>query len=66
MKHQFATLDEGAITCKKHQQETMRKTNSGFIFCPICKRNQIARARNEILRDICGTSARVARLDMGL
>ena len=30
------------------------------------KRNAIKRERNEILSDIAGTSARAARLDMGL
>ena len=29
-------------------------------------RNKNAREKNELLRDLCGTSARVARLDMGL
>ncbi len=28
--------------------------------------NVIARQKNEVLRDFCGTSARQARLDMGL
>lgn len=30
------------------------------------KRNAHKREENQILRDMCGTSARVARLDMGL
>ena len=30
------------------------------------KRNADARARNQILRDLCGTSARAAKEDMGL
>jgi hypothetical protein len=30
------------------------------------QRNAAARARNQILRDLCGTSARAAREDMGL
>ena len=30
------------------------------------ERNEAARARNEILRDICGTSAAAARRDMGI
>ena len=29
-------------------------------------RTQVRRARNQILRDMCGTSARAARADMGL
>jgi hypothetical protein len=28
--------------------------------------NEYRRAQNEVLRDLCGTSARAARLDMGL
>jgi hypothetical protein len=67
MKYENVITEDGIyVTCKKHFNQGMRKTQSGFIFCPICKRNQIARARNEILRDICGTSARAAKEDMGI
>lgn len=41
--------------------------------CELCadrartrKTNRINRERNEVLKDICGTSARAAKLDMGL
>lgn len=34
--------------------------------CKFCKRNQYARERNAALRELCGTSARAAREDMGL
>lgn len=30
------------------------------------KSNRYAREKNEMLRDLCGTSARAAKLDMGL
>jgi hypothetical protein len=43
------------------------------MWCALCQReakkaqrNQVSRERNAILREVCGTSARAARLDMGL
>ena len=66
MRNEYAVINGIPVVCRKHENETMRKTQLGFMFCPICKRNQVARVRNEILRDICGTSARQAKIDMGL
>lgn len=44
-----------SITMSEHR-EKIRKI----------RRNKQRRAKNRILRDLCGTSARAARLDMGL
>lgn len=66
MRTTVATKEGIPIVCRKHQNEIMRQTEKGFIFCRKCKRNRIARDRNSILRDMCGTSARAAKLDMGL
>ena len=54
------------VVCPKHKLYQMRETEKGFIFCAHCRRNRIARDRNSILREVCGTSARAAREDMGL
>ena len=60
------------MTCWKCGTETDRpsKARPERGYCKKClqrnQRNAAARARNQILRDICGTSARAAREDMGL
>lgn len=66
MKHIYVTVDGIPVVCRKHENETMRVATSGYQYCPICKRNSVRRAQNQILRDITGTSARAAREDMGL
>lgn len=53
------------VTCNKHKNEVMRQGKNEVMFCPFCRKNQIAREQNQILRDICGTSARAAKADMG-
>lgn len=66
MNDSIETKDGLPIVCKKHTTEIMRQKASGFIYCRSCMRNRIARDRNAILRDLCGTSARAAKKDMGL
>jgi len=49
-----------------------RKSSECAYNCPVSQtlkrieRNAQKRAENQILRDLCGTSARAARADMGL
>ena len=38
----------------------------GWWFCPKCLRNKNKREQNAALRELCGTSARAAREDMGM
>jgi hypothetical protein len=57
------------IICKKPAVDDRR--TCGAAICQRkhlkrCKRNARRRAENAILRDLCGTSARAARIDMGL
>jgi len=66
MKYQKVIIKGKPVVCPKHENEILRQTNKYNRFCPRCKRNSIARARNQILRDVCGTSARAAKIDMGL
>ena len=66
MKYQYAVKDGIPIVCKKHTNETMRISQSGFMFCATCKRNAVARQRNEMLSLVCGCSARQAKIDMGI
>jgi len=54
------------VTCKKHPQEIIKTDATGKLYCPKCRRNRDRRLQNAMLRDLCGTSARAARLDMGL
>jgi len=37
-----------------------------YVYCPKCRRNKRRRMDNAALRELCGTSARAAREDMGL
>ena len=52
-------------TCRKHDV-LMRHDRNGVYHCPTCRRNFNRRAVDSLLRDLCGTSARAARKDMGL
>ena len=53
------------MKCPKHKADLKRDGN-GILHCPKCRRNRLKRQENEILRMLCGTSARAARADMGL
>ena len=67
MKTIPAVKDCFPIHCRKHINEQMRQNPvTGHIFCRSCHKNRVARDKNSILRDLCGTSARAAREDMGL
>jgi len=66
MKHENYAVEGIPVVCKKHNGQVMKLSVNKMPFCPICKRNRIARDRNSILRELCGTSARAAKLDMGL
>ena len=60
-------METGVMTCSKHAAQPMKVYPiSHKIYCPKCERNLQRRVENEILRDLCGTSARAAREDMGL
>ena len=48
------------LIIEKDQPEKYRKLRIKIT------RNRYARERNQILRDLCGTSARQARIDMGM
>lgn len=53
--------------CQKHVGYFMRQDKKTLRqYCPQCEKNANKRAENQILRDLCGTSARAAREDMGL
>lgn len=56
--------ENGVLICSKHRTPISKK--DGKFYCVKCRRNRDARAKNQILRDICGTSAAAARRDMGL
>jgi len=56
--------ENGILVCKKHRAPISKR--NGKFFCVKCQRNAAARAKNQILRDICGTSAAAARRDMGI
>lgn len=58
------------IKCSKHPSAKMKSEyddRRGICFyCPVCRRNRERRLQNAALRELCGTSARAAREDMGL
>ena len=67
MKTSIALDSNGIpVICQKHIHEKITRTERGILFCPSCNRNKRAREKNQILRELCGTSARAAKLDMGL
>lgn len=53
--------ENGVLQCCIHKTPISKK--HGRFFCLKCQRNADARAKNQILRDICGTSAAAARRD---
>lgn len=56
--------ENGVLICTKHRTPISKR--NGKFFCVKCRRNLATRAKNQILRDICGTSAAAARRDMGI
>ena len=56
--------ENGVLVCRIHR--TPISKSHGRFFCLKCQRNADARAKNQILRDMCGTSAAAARRDMGI
>jgi len=61
-------MTKHSLVCKKHVYNVRfvvdKKTQ--LYYCPKCRANQKARARNAVLRELCGTSAAAAKRDMGL
>jgi len=66
MKTKEALRNGFPVVCKIHVNDVMKEKENGFIFCRKCHINKVKRQRNEIFRELCGTSARAAREDMGL
>ena len=56
--------ENGVLVCNIHRTPISKR--HGRFFCLKCQRNADARAKNQILRDICGTSATAAQRDMGM
>lgn len=56
--------DNGVLICANHGT-TISKRNGKF-YCAQCQRNKNARIKNQMLRNICGTSAAAAKRDMGI
>ena len=58
------------MQCVKHPQQRLKEIHKAdghtYRYCPRCRRNARRRAENAALRELCGTSARAARIDMGL
>ncbi len=57
-----------ALVCKKHVYNVrfVIDKHTQLYYCPKCRKNQNARARNTVLRELTGTSAAAAKRDMGL
>lgn len=60
-------MTQYAPTCRKHKGQIVKldKTTKQ-IYCPKCRINARRRAENAILQELCGTSVKAARADMGL
>ena len=56
--------DNGVLVCVQHK--TPINKQNGVFFCGKCRKNRRMRDQNATLRELCGTSARAAREDMGL
>ena len=54
----------GSIRNEKKFDPDNRK--DAIKYCRKLKRNSYKREENQVLKDLCGTSARSARLDMGI
>ncbi len=54
------------MICKKHNLPLRICKKEQLFFCPKCRRNRKRREQNAMLRELCGTSAKAARADMGL
>ena len=59
-------METGIIKCKKHNIDVSIDKKTGKLYCKKCRKNRLAREKNQVLRLLTGTSARQARLDMGL
>lgn len=53
--------ENGVLVCVIHK--TPISKSHGRFFCLKCQRNRDKRIKNQILRDMCGTSAAAARRD---
>lgn len=57
----------GFLKCTKHPNQRIRQDKrTGYLYCSRCRVNRNRRIQNAALHELCGTSARAARLDMGL
>jgi Zn finger protein HypA/HybF involved in hydrogenase expression len=59
-------METGVMTCTKHETQAIKQDTQGKLYCPRCRSNAYKREINASLRELCGTSARAAREDMGL
>ena len=66
-------MEVGVITCIKHPTQAIKRESHAVgltfvpvFYCPRCHVNRSRRSKNAVLRELCGTSARAAREDMGL
>ena len=59
---------EGIVCCAVHRETPLKysKISGKATNCPSCDRNREARLKNMVLRELCGTSAKAAKEDMGL
>mgnify|MGYP001359603492 CR=1 FL=1 len=55
------SIKEGIVTYSEYSDYHIANE-----LCKKLKRNEKKREENQILQDLCGTSARQARIDMGL
>lgn len=60
-------MESGILTCTKHPTQHIKQNpRTKTLYCPQCRRNAVRRETNQMLSNLCGTSARAAREDMGL
>lgn len=64
--HKMSGPQSGLIKCARHNQWLSIDKRTQRPYCPKCRRNRDRKLQNAALRNICGTSARAAREDMGL